>query len=124
MKTDDTHGNCWLHCGTAVWRSAWRSETSWVLSAACPRPSSHWTSRPTQLHQEQIDSFVDRSLMLVTALSPVIGYDKASTIAHKANDEGITLRAAALALGITPADFDRIVDPKTMVGDPRGDLGL
>jgi fumarate hydratase class II len=58
-----------------------------------------------------------RSLMLVTALSPVIGYDKASAIAHKANDEGLSLREAALKLGcIDAARFDEIVDPKKMVG--------
>ncbi|KOV58309.1 hypothetical protein [Streptomyces sp. MMG1121] len=55
---------------------------------------------------------------------PTIGYDKASTIAHKADDEGTTLREAALALGVSAADFDRIVDPATMVGQPRRDLGL
>ena len=55
--------------------------------------------------------------MLVTALSPVIGYVKASTIAHKANDQGTTLREAALASGfISAADFDRIVNPSAMVG--------
>ena len=55
--------------------------------------------------------------MLVTALSPVIGYDKASAIAHKANAEGLSLREAALKLGsIDPARFDEIVDPKKMVG--------
>jgi fumarate hydratase class II len=54
--------------------------------------------------------------MLVTALSPEIGYDKASQIAHKADDEGTTLREAALATGyISATDFDRIVDPKKMV---------
>ncbi len=48
---------------------------------------------------------------------PVIGYDKASVIAHRANDEGTTLRAAALATGfIDAADYDRIVDPSKMVG--------
>jgi fumarate hydratase, class II len=62
--------------------------------------------------------------MLVTALSPAIGYDKASAIAHKADDEGTTLREAALALGVPADEFDRIVVPKTMVGDPRRDLGL
>jgi fumarate hydratase, class II len=57
--------------------------------------------------------------MLVTALSPVIGYDKASAIAHKASDEGTTLRQAALATGYIGADdFDRIVNPSQMVGDP------
>jgi fumarate hydratase class II len=57
--------------------------------------------------------------MLVTALSPVIGYDKASAIAHKADDEGTTLCEAALATGyIDAADFDRIVNPAAMVGTP------
>ena len=77
----------------------------------------------TELDQDKVTEYVGRSLMLVTALSPHIGYDKASAIAHKADDEGSTLREAALALGVTAADFDRIVDPKTMVGDPRRDLG-
>ena len=44
-------------------------------------------------------TYVNRSLMLVTALSPVIGYEKASAIAHQANDQGTTLREAALASG-------------------------
>jgi fumarate hydratase class II len=55
--------------------------------------------------------------MLVTALSPVIGYDKASAIAHRADDEDTTLREAALASGyISADDFDRIVEPAAMVG--------
>jgi fumarate hydratase class II len=75
----------------------------------------------TQLHRDQVDGYVNRSLMLVTALSPAIGYDKASAIAHKANDQGTTLREAALASGyIGAADFDRIVDPAAMAGLPRG----
>jgi fumarate hydratase class II len=54
--------------------------------------------------------------MLVTALSPVIGYDKASKIAHYAMDNDLTLKAAALKLGfVTEAEFDRVVDPKKMV---------
>ena len=58
--------------------------------------------------------------MLVTALSPVIGYDKASAIAHKADDEGTTLREAALATGyIGAADFDRIVNPAAMAAPAR-----
>jgi fumarate hydratase class II len=70
-----------------------------------------------ELNRDQIDSYVDRSLMLVTALSPVIGYDKASAIAHRADDEDTTLREAALASGyISAEDFDRIVEPAAMVG--------
>jgi fumarate hydratase class II len=65
---------------------------------------------------KKIKSYVDESLMLVTALSPVIGYDKASKIAHYANDNDLTLKTAALALGfVTAAEFDRIVDPRKMV---------
>jgi fumarate hydratase class II len=71
----------------------------------------------TRLHRDQIDDYVHRSLMLVTALSPAIGYDKASAIAHKANDEGTTLREAALATGYVSAkEFDSIVRPAAMVG--------
>ena len=70
-----------------------------------------------ELNRDQIGAYVNRSLTLVTALSPVIGYDKASAIAHKANDEGTTLREAALATGyLDAADFDRIVNPAAMVG--------
>ena len=62
--------------------------------------------------------------MLITALSPTVGYDKASEIAHKADRDGSTLREAALALGVRADEFDRIVDPGKMAGDPRRDLGL
>ena len=64
---------------------------------------------------------VGRSLMLVTALSPVIGYDKASAIAHEANDRDLTLKKAALASGdIDEKRFDEIVDSKKMVGRGAG----
>jgi fumarate hydratase class II len=65
---------------------------------------------------KKIKEYVDRSLMLVTALSPVIGYDKASKIAHYALDNDLTLKEAALKLGfVTEAEFDRVVDPAKMV---------
>jgi fumarate hydratase class II len=65
---------------------------------------------------KQIHSFVERSLMLVTALSPVIGYDKASQVAHYALDHDLTLKDAALKLGaVTAEEFDRVVDPQKMV---------
>jgi fumarate hydratase class II len=70
----------------------------------------------TKPNLKQIGEFVERSLMLVTALSPVIGYDKASKIAHYALDNDLTLKDAALKLGfVTEAQFDQIVDPKKMV---------
>jgi fumarate hydratase, class II len=77
------------------------------------------------LDRARITKYVGESLMLVTALSPVIGYDKASAIAHYALDHNTSLRDAALKTGFVNAeDFDRIVDPKTMVGNPRRDLGM
>jgi fumarate hydratase, class II len=70
----------------------------------------------TKPNLKKIKEYVDQSLMLVTALSPVIGYDKASKIAHYAMDNDLTLKAAALKLGFVSEDeFDRVVDPKKMV---------
>jgi fumarate hydratase class II len=70
----------------------------------------------TQPNRKKIAEYVDRSLMLVTALSPVIGYDKASQIAHYALDHDLTLKQAALKLGfVTEDEFDRVVDPAKMV---------
>ncbi len=64
----------------------------------------------------KIKEYVDRSLMLVTALAPVIGYDKASKIAHHAMEHDLTLKQAALQLGfVDEAEFDRVVDPSKMV---------
>jgi fumarate hydratase class II len=94
-----------------------------ILGHACEK-LRRYSITGTDLDREKVADYVGRSLMLVTALSPHIGYDKASQIAHKADDEGSTLREAAVALGVSPTDFDRIVDPKAMVGNPRRDLGL
>jgi fumarate hydratase class II len=94
-----------------------------ILGDACGK-LRRYSIEGTELDLHNVDDYVGRSLMLVTALSPHIGYDKASAIAHKADDDGTTLREAALAMGIAASDFDRIVDPKTMVGNPRRDLGL
>ena len=70
----------------------------------------------TKPNLKKIKEYVERSLMLVTALSPVIGYDKASRIAHYAMDNDLTLKQATLKLGfVTETEFDRIVDPKKMV---------
>jgi fumarate hydratase class II len=70
----------------------------------------------TKPNLKKIAEYVERSLMLVTALSPVIGYDKASKIAHYADDNDLTLKEAALKLGfVTEAEFDRVVDPSKMV---------
>jgi fumarate hydratase class II len=72
------------------------------------------------LNTERIAEHVSRSLMLVTALSPVIGYDRAAEIAHHADASSTTLREAALSLGyISAEEFDRVIDPAAMVGDTR-----
>ncbi|WP_159998779.1 class II fumarate hydratase [Roseomonas sp. 18066] len=76
-----------------------------------------YTVEGTELNRARIAELLDRSLMLVTALAPVIGYDKAAKIAHKAHVEGSTLREAALASGwIDGPAFDEAVRPELMVG--------
>jgi fumarate hydratase, class II len=68
----------------------------------------------------RIKEHLDASLMLVTALTPRIGYDKAASVAEKAHREGTTLRQAALSLGVVTAeDFDALVRPERMLG-PKG----
>jgi len=70
----------------------------------------------TKPNLKKIGEYLSRSLMLVTALAPVIGYDKASKIAHYAMDHDLTLKEAALDLDyVTEAEFDRVVDPIKMV---------
>jgi len=74
-------------------------------------------ARGIEPDRERIAELVSRSLMLVTALNPHIGYDKAAEIAKKAHREGTTLKAAALALGyVTEAQFDAWVRPEKMIG--------
>ena len=70
----------------------------------------------TRPNSKKIAEYVERSLMLVTALAPVIGYDKASKIAHHALEHDLTLKEAALELDYVSAEeFDRVVDPTKMV---------
>ena len=87
-----------------------------ILGDACDNLRK-FSVEGTTLNRKRIDEMVGRSLMLVTALSPVIGYDKAAAIAHVANDQDLTLKEAALASGyIGQERFDEIVDPKKLVG--------
>jgi fumarate hydratase class II len=68
-----------------------------------------------EANSERIDALMHNSLMLVTALNPQIGYDKAAEIAKKAHREGTTLKAAAIATGyVTAEQFDAWVDPRKM----------
>jgi fumarate hydratase class II len=69
-----------------------------------------------EANEGRIAELVERSLMLVTALAPEIGYDNAAKIAKHAHAEGLTLRDAGLALGLVDAEtFDRLVRPADMV---------
>ncbi|HTT72540.1 MAG TPA: class II fumarate hydratase [Thermoplasmata archaeon] len=78
-----------------------------------------------ELDRSRIDRYVAESVMLVTALSPVIGYDRAAAIAHEAMEKHLSLREAAVRSGfISAEEFDRVVVPRKMVGDPHRDLGL
>jgi fumarate hydratase class II len=98
--------------------------SSFILGDSCEKLRKY-SIEGAALNKATIEKYVADSLMLVTALSPVIGYNKAAEIAHKAFAEGTTLREAAIASGyIDAADFDRIVVPERMVGDPHKDLGL
>jgi fumarate hydratase class II len=69
-----------------------------------------------QVDRDRVADLVGRSLMLVTALTPKIGYDKAAEIAKKAHHEGTTLKEATLSLGyLTETEYDDLVRPESMV---------
>jgi fumarate hydratase class II len=89
-----------------------------ILADGCEKFRLH-SVEGTRVNEAKLQEYANNSLMLVTALSPVIGYDKASQIAHKALREGVTLREAALSSGYIDARrFDEIVDPRKMIGNP------
>jgi fumarate hydratase class II len=89
---------------------------STVLLADACRTFREFCIEGLEADRERIEELVHRSLMLVTALTPKIGYDKAAEIAKKAHHEGTTLKEAALALGyLTEAEFDEAVVPEKMV---------
>lgn len=86
-----------------------------LLSDTC----THFTAsliKGLQVNKKRVEEYVRNSLMLVTALSPKIGYDKAAHVAHYASEKDISLKDACIALGVlTAKEFDQIVQPKTMV---------
>jgi len=87
-----------------------------LLADGCRSFEEH-CARGIEPNAPRIQELLERSLMLVTALSPHIGYDRAAEIAKKAHHDGSTLREAALALGyVTAQDFDRWVKPESMIG--------
>jgi fumarate hydratase class II len=85
-----------------------------LLADACRSFTDHCVAG-MEIDEKRIDQNVKNSLMLVTALSPKIGYDKAAQIAHQAHHEHMSLREAALKLGyLTEKEFDELVRPETM----------
>jgi fumarate hydratase class II len=75
-----------------------------------------------QLNQGRLKENIERSVMMVTALSPIIGYDKASVISHYAIDHDLTLKQAALANGVSEELFDRVVDPLALTRGGSADV--
>jgi fumarate hydratase class II len=85
-----------------------------LLTDACRSFTDHCV-QGMELDRQRIEQYVKNSLMLVTALNPKIGYDKAAEIAKKAHHEGISLREACLRLGyLTEKEFDEIIRPEKM----------
>lgn len=90
-------------------------QSIYLLTDTCNSFNEHCAKGITA-NKEKIDEYLHKSLMLVTALNQVIGYDKASKIAKKAHKDKSTLKEACLALGFLTADeFDKVMDPKKMV---------
>jgi fumarate hydratase class II len=76
----------------------------------------------TKLNEAKLTENIERSVMMVTALSPVIGYDKAAAISYYAIDRDLTLKQAALANGVTEELFDRVVDPIALTRPGSADV--
>jgi fumarate hydratase class II len=85
-----------------------------LLSDSC-RSFNEFCAVGIEINRPQIDHYVENSLMLVTALAPMIGYDKAAKLAKTAHADGSSLEAANLKLGyLTAEEFRRAIDPKKM----------
>jgi len=76
----------------------------------------------TELNTAKLKENIDRSVMMVTALSPVIGYHQAAAISHYAIDHDLTLKQAALAKGVSEELFDRVVDPIALTRPGSADI--
>jgi fumarate hydratase, class II len=75
-----------------------------------------------ELNQPQLKGYIDNSVMMVTALAPIIGYDKASVISHYAIDHDLTLKQAALDNGVSEELYDRVVNPVSLTKGGSADL--
>ncbi len=90
-----------------------------LLADSC-RSFREYCAEGIEVNRSRIDDYVQSSLMLVTALSPVVGYDKSAKIAHTAHVDGSTLREAAVKLGfLNGEEFDRLVRPEDMVNPSK-----
>lgn len=95
-----------------------------ILSDACGNFRRHSVEQIT-LDDRRIAKYVRESLMLVTPLASVIGYDQAAAVVHYAIEHDTTLREAALkTTSLSAEEFDRLTNPRTLVGNPRRDLGM
>jgi fumarate hydratase class II len=85
-----------------------------LLKDACHMFVEHCVNG-IEVNKEKISWYVNNSLMLVTAISPKVGYDNAAKIAHTAHHEGISLKQACVKLGfLSEKEFDALVKPETM----------
>jgi len=92
-----------------------------ILADMCDRFREYMVEG-TKLNQAKLKDNIDRSVMMVTALSPVIGYDKAAEISYYAIDHDLTLKEAALAKGVSEDLYDRVVDPLALTHGGSADL--
>jgi fumarate hydratase, class II len=92
-----------------------------IMADACDR-FREFMIEGTKLNEAKLKENIERSVMMVTALSPVIGYDKAAAISHYAIDHDLTLKQAALAQGVSEDLFDRVVDPLALTRPGSADL--
>jgi fumarate hydratase, class II len=114
IKVAGSQGNFELNVFNPV--MIWNLLHSTVLIADACRTFREYCVEGLEADRERIEDLVHRSLMLVTALTPKIGYDKSAEIAKKAHHDGTTLKEAALALGyLTEAEYDEAVVPEKMV---------
>jgi fumarate hydratase class II len=86
------------------------------LMADASKSFANYCIKGLKADKKRIKSFLDNSLMLVTALSPKVGYDNAAKIAKKAHKNGTTLKEESIKSGlITEKEYDKIVNPKKMI---------
>jgi fumarate hydratase, class II len=92
-----------------------------IMADACDR-FREFMIEGTKLNEAKLKENIERSVMMVTALAPVIGYDKAAAISHYAIDHDLTLKEAALAKGVSEDLFDRVVDPLALTRPGSADV--